>query len=274
MTSDQVVLRAPAKINLTLHVTGQRADGYHLLDSLVVFADLGDEIVLTPAAQTSLTINGPFAEGVPADARNLVWKAMDLVGQPHQITLTKNLPNGAGIGGGSADAAAVLRHFGATAGAAGLGADVPVCLRLGAQRMRGVGEQLDPVPGFPTLHAVLVNPGVSVATPQIFAALSSKSHPPMPECLPQDADSADIIGWLAKMRNDLEGPAQNHAPQISQVLAALRNTAQASLVRMSGSGATCFAIFPDATSAQDAAAQLASDHPDWWVRATRLNSPG
>jgi 4-diphosphocytidyl-2-C-methyl-D-erythritol kinase len=260
---------APAKINLTLHVTGQRDDGYHLLDSLVVFADFGDHLTFTPAAQTSLTVIGPFAEGVPTDSRNSVLQAADLASACHRITLEKNLPHGAGIGGGSADAAAVLRHFNVTGNAENLGADVPVCLRSTAQRMQGIGDILTPLPNLPAVAAVLVNPRVHVSTPQIFKALTQKSHAPMPDVLPSFAGARALIDWLAQTRNDLQPPACALAPPISDALDVLNKISP--LARMSGSGATCFALFETRAEADRTAATLAESHPDWWVRPTTLS---
>ncbi|MEC7258814.1 MAG: 4-(cytidine 5'-diphospho)-2-C-methyl-D-erythritol kinase, partial [Pseudomonadota bacterium] len=161
---------APAKINLTLHVTGRRDDGYHLLDSLVVFARVGDVLTISEAPEMALAVTGRFRDGVPEDARNLVWKAAQSAGRTLAITLDKTLPHGAGIGGGSADAAAVLRFCGAGHLAVGIGADVPVCLGDMPQRMQGIGEFLTPVAKVPALDIVLVHPGVHVPTPQVFAA--------------------------------------------------------------------------------------------------------
>lgn len=262
---------APAKINLTLHVTGQRADGYHLLDSLVVFADLGDRLWFAPSETLSLTVTGPFADGVPTDDRNLVWQAAERAGQTAAITLEKNLPHGAGIGGGSSDAAAVLRHFGVTLGAGALGADVPVCLTPSAQRMRGIGDVLESVPNLPTLEAVLVNPGVHVPTPEVFKALDRRHNPPMPEHLPQFQSSKDFTDWLATQRNDLQAAAIAKAPQIADVLKALNAYHGISLARMSGSGATCFGLFVNRKTAENAAKAVADANANWWVRACRLS---
>lgn len=271
MTSDATAVFAPAKINLTLHVTGQRTDGFHLLDSLVAFADIGDRLWFAPSDQLSLTVTGPFAKGVPVDARNLVWKAAELVGAQHQITLEKNLPHGAGIGGGSSDAAAVLRHFGTVTGAAVLGSDVPVCLQTAVQRMQNVGEVLTPLAPLPPIFAVLANPGIHLSTPQVFKALAEKQNPPMPDVIPNFAAADDLIRWLADMRNDLQGPAVSAVPVISDVLRELSETSGACLTRMSGSGATCFALFQSNDAAQSAALALSKKHPDWWVRACRLS---
>ena len=262
---------APAKVNLTLHVIGQRADRYHLLDSLVVFADIGDRLWITPQADMSIAVTGPFAKGVPTDARNLVWRAAALAGISACITLEKNLPHGGGIGGGSSDAAAVLRCLDATEDAARLGADVPVCLAPRAQRMQGIGDILTPISGLPVLHAVLVNPGIHVATPQVFAALIKKTNAPMPDDMPLGSPDGALIGWLCQQRNDLEAAALSIAPGIGAVLSALRGCRGIGLARMSGSGSTCFGLFHGAQDASDAAVSLGRSHPDWWVRACQLS---
>lgn len=258
---------APAKINLSLHVTGQRSDGYHLLDSLVVFADIGDRLWFEPAAELKIDVTGPFAGGVPTDQRNLVWKAAEMAGWTGHIRLEKNLPHGAGIGGGSADAAAVLRAFGGRENAALLGADVPVCLQTGPQRMQGIGDILTPLPSLPDFEIVLVNPQVVVPTAPVFAALSSKSNSPMTDRLPAIEDAQTFCAWLADQRNDLEPPARAIAPQIDDVLGALED---ALLCRMSGSGATCFGLYERGADA--AAARIGQAHPDWWVTSGRLLS--
>lgn len=262
---------APAKINLTLHVTGQRADGYHLLDSLVVFADIGDRLWFERQEALSLSVTGPFAEGVPKDDTNIVWKAAEMAQARAQITLEKNLPHGAGIGGGSSDAAAVLRYYDVWEGAALLGADVPVCLMAKAQRMRGVGDVVTAVEGLPELCAVLANPGVHVPTPQVFKALTHKDNAPMPELLPAFAAGEDCIQWLATQRNDLQDAAICQTPVIANVISSLEALPGAQLARMSGSGATCFALFQNKGDAQAAAAILADDHPDWWIEPCRLS---
>ncbi len=256
---------APAKINLTLHVTGRRADGLHLLDSLVVFADVGDRLWLEPAERMRLTISGAFAAGVPADARNLAWRASRAAGRRCHIRLEKNLPHGAGLGGGSADAAAVLRALGAPGHARGLGADVPVCLAGHPQRMQGTGEVLAPVRPVPELDLVLVNPRAGLATAQVFAALETQSNPGMD--LPAHwRGKSDFMAWLAGQRNDLEPAARRLVPAISDVLGAL---AGAGLARMSGSGATCFGLYDSAPAARRAARRIARAHPGWWVRCAQ-----
>jgi 4-diphosphocytidyl-2-C-methyl-D-erythritol kinase len=260
---------APAKINLTLHVTGQRDDGYHLLDSLVVFADIGDRLTFNRGPQMRITLGGPFAKGVPVDRRNLVWKAAALAGWCGHIHLEKNLPHGAGIGGGSADAAAVLRAFGGGDQAGSLGADVPVCLSMGPQRMRGAGEVLDPVAGLPALEIVLVNPRIDMPTAPVFAALHRKTNSAMAPDFPRFGSAGGFCEWLSLQRNDLEPAARILAPQIDTVLQALNG---ALLARMSGSGATCFGLY--ATGAQAQAARIAAAHPDWWVACGRVLSAG
>ncbi|SDY67986.1 4-diphosphocytidyl-2-C-methyl-D-erythritol kinase [Jannaschia faecimaris] len=257
---------APAKINLTLHVTGRRADGYHLLDSLVAFADVGDKLTVAPG--DGLTVTGLFAAGVPTDDSNLIRKALALAGVFRAVILDKQLPHPAGIGGGSSDAAAALRLVGAELPVGKiltLGADVPVCMAAQGARMRGVGEVVEPV-ALPPLHAVLINPGLPVPTPAVFRALVSPENAPMPD-LPRWPDATSLVGWLAEQRNDLEPPALTVAPGIGDVLEALRGSG-AGLARMSGSGATCFGLYGSGADAAGAAARLA--HPDWWVRACTL----
>lgn len=265
---------APAKINLTLHVTGRRADGYHLLDSLVAFAGIGDLITVRRAAGLSLSVTGPKAAGIPAGADNLVLRAARLAGvRDAAITLQKNLPAAAGIGGGSSDAAATLRalrqsHSATVADPLVLGADVPVCLLARSARMRGIGERIEPVAGVPPLPCVLVNPGIALATPAVFAALAQSQGDPMPDP-PGFAGAADCARWLAARRNDLQTPALALAAPVGAALAALSATG-ALLARMSGSGATCFGLYADAPTAERAAGRIAAASPDWWVVATTL----
>ena len=268
---------ARAKINLTLHVTGRRADGYHELDSLVVFADLGDQISLRRAENLRLTVTGPFSAGVPTDQTNLVLqaaKAAGIVGA--DITLEKNLPAAAGIGGGSSDAAALLRAAEKSHGVdlpshdriLALGADVPMCVLARAAQIGGIGGQIDPVQGLPPLPAVLVNPGVAVHTAEVFYRLEgSFGHPMSPS--PDTCDRGDFMVWLRNQRNDLQPPAMTLAPVIGEVLGAL-NAQHPECARMSGSGATCFGLFKTTRLAEDAAAAISKVHPDWWVRATVL----
>ena len=268
---------APAKINLALHVTGQRADGYHLLDSLVVFADLSDRLAFRPAKARSLTVTGRFAAGVPTGPGNLIWKAADLLDPAAgiAITLDKALPHGAGLGGGSSDAAATLRTLSAlwgrplpdSAALLGLGADLPVCLHGRAVRMRGIGERLEPLPPLPPLSLLLVNPGRPVSTPACFGALAERRNPPMED--PAWSDATGFVDWLARQRNDLEPPALSLVPEIGDCLAALRTLPGCKLARMSGSGATCFGLF-DPGLAERAEKALRGANPSWWVGAAAI----
>jgi 4-diphosphocytidyl-2-C-methyl-D-erythritol kinase len=288
----QITETAPAKVNLCLHVTGQRADGYHLLDSLVVFAGVGDTIHFSPADKFSLNISGPMARGLAADDDNLVLRAAHAVHKERggdfagvAMELEKNLPLASGIGGGSADAAAALRGVQALYGSGGLseeqiaeialtlGADVPVCLESAPVRMRGIGEKIDLVLPLPECHIVLVNPGVEVATRLVFSALAGKfssSLDPMPTC--PFASAGEFCAWLKNQRNDLQPPAIVNAPQIGDVLKALETTSGVLLARMSGSGATCFGFYASASEAQLAAETISRHANNWWVAATHILS--
>jgi len=261
---------APAKINLALHVTGQRRDGYHLIDSVVLFADIGDRLWLEAADKLSLAVTGPFAHGVPDGTRNLAWRAAELAGWQGRIRIEKALPHGAGIGGGSADAAAVLRALGAQNTGVSLGADVPVCKAAKAARMRGIGEALTPLPHMPGFPAVLINPGCHVATGSVFQALVRRDNPGLRDIPATGATAADWIAWLAAQRNDLQGPAQQIAPPIKQVLNSLAQSAGVQLARMSGSGATCFGLYETSEAAEAAGRDLQSAHPEAWVKVTTL----
>lgn len=270
---------APAKINLTLHVTGQRADGYHLLDSLVVFAEVGDLVTARRLKGLSLSITGPEASGLGAGADNLVLRAARLMGaRDLALTLQKTLPVSSGIGGGSSDAAACLRLVARLEGmtlpakraALGLGADVPVCLTPRTCRMQGIGEAITPLVALPVFWIVLANPRIEVPTPQVFRALAQRENAPMPAELPLWRDTAALFAFLADQRNDLQDAACQIAPQIARVLAALAATPGCALARMSGSGATCFGLYASQDDAERAARDLQTAHPDWWVVATGL----
>ncbi|MBT9384845.1 4-(cytidine 5'-diphospho)-2-C-methyl-D-erythritol kinase [Pseudooceanicola sp. CBS1P-1] len=267
---------APAKVNLALHVTARRADGYHELDSLTLFAESGDLLTVTPAAENALEIGGPRGAGLPAGDDNLCLRAARMTDFPVSVRLDKRLPAEAGLGGGSADAAAVLRAIARLSGSplpAGterLGADVPVCLASRATRMQGIGERLSPVHGLPPLAAVLVNPGVPVATPPVFKALVCRDNPPL-EALPETpCDTATLIAWLARQRNDLEAPAITIAPVIATVIDTLAASPACQLARMSGSGASCFGLYPDRAASEAAAAKISAKHPEWWVKPAIL----
>lgn len=268
---------APAKINLALHVTGRRADGYHLLDSLVVFADVGDRVEAAPAPALSLAITGPAAANLPVSDDNLVLRAARAMGAAAAITLHKALPVASGIGGGSADAAATLRLLARMTGrplpdaaaTLALGADVPVCLAGRSVRMQGVGEVITPFAA-PRVWAVLANPGVAVPTPEVFRALTVRQNPPLPPGLPPLGTAEALAAFLRDQRNDLEPAAIAVAPVIAACKEALAGQPGCLLARMSGSGATCFALFGEERAARAAAETLRSAHPDWWLTATRL----
>ena len=269
---------APAKVNLSLHVTGRRADGYHLLDSLVVFADVGDVVEAEPAAHTTLTVLGPMGRGVPTDGTNLMLKAARLMPNAGwaKLTLHKNLPSASGVGGGSADAAATLRALSRLwncppppmQAQLALGADIPVCGARGPVRMEGIGEKITPVMGLPDAWLVLVNPMVPVSTGAVFAGLDRYDAPPMPPP-PTPCTAQAFATWLHGQRNDLQAPAMRVCPEIAAVLEALTAT-QPLICRMSGSGGTCFGLFATAIAASDAAHRIAKGYPQWWVASGRI----
>jgi 4-diphosphocytidyl-2-C-methyl-D-erythritol kinase len=277
---------APAKVNLALHVTGRRADGYHLIESLAVFTRFGDRISIAPAERDEFSVSGPYAPAVPTDETNLILKARDALRAaspsgrtaPVSIRLEKNLPIASGIGGGSSDAAVTLRglakfwdldadDMALTRIGEALGADLPMCLAGTPLVARGAGELLSPVADFPTLGLVLVNPGAAVSTPAVFAALQKRDNDPLPP-LPRRLDFHTIRNWLEATRNDLEEAACSIEPSIGAAKAALEK-ADAGFVRMSGSGATCFGLFETGNVAKRAAASIRSHHPGWFVAATR-----
>jgi 4-diphosphocytidyl-2-C-methyl-D-erythritol kinase len=278
---------APAKINLYLHVVGRRSDGYHLLDSLVAFADVGDEIIAAPADALSLEVAGPEAEALTGlDEDNLVLRAARSLAAHYGIApgaalrLDKHLPVASGIGGGSSDAAATLRVLAAlwnlpldkpTAMAIGsaLGADVPACLAGGPVWVGGVGEMLEPAPRLPPLGIVLANPRRELATAAVFRA-RQRPFSTIEASRAAPADAAALITFIQQCRNNLTEAAIGLVPEIASVLDRLAGLPHAYLARMSGSGATCFALFPDRDAAERAVAILAADQPRWWVRAGAL----
>ncbi|HEY1475179.1 MAG TPA: 4-(cytidine 5'-diphospho)-2-C-methyl-D-erythritol kinase [Pseudolabrys sp.] len=284
--STALVEKAAAKINLTLRVLGRRADGYHRLESLVVFADLADTLSLQPGGEPALGITGPFAAACGPVAGNLVLKAFDALRErvsglkAGRFLLTKNIPAAAGLGGGSADAAAALRLLARAndldpsdarlaAAAPAIGADVPVCLEPSARIMRGVGEELSAALDLPSLPALLVNPGVTLATRDVFAKFAidqagKKALADVPR------ERAALIEWLGEHGNDLTQPAIGCVPVIADVLSALSALPGARLVRMSGSGPTCFALFASDDEASAAAQRLKSERKNWWVCPIRL----
>jgi 4-diphosphocytidyl-2-C-methyl-D-erythritol kinase len=283
--------RAPAKVNLTLHVLRRRADGYHDLESLVAFAGVGDLLTFEPGEELALKVSGPNAAGVGAGEDNLVLRGARELGKRvgglrvGAFHLLKRLPVASGIGGGSSDAAAALRllarHNELTitdkrivAAARATGADVSVCLDPRARMMSGLGERLG-APLTPiSLFAVLVNPGVEVPTPAVFARLQqtagatigSTAHP----AVPASAERAALLAMLKRGRNELEDAACSIAPVIVHVLAVLAAAKGSRVARMSGSGATCFALFENCRQAARAARSIRRDHPGWWVKPTVL----
>ncbi|MCB5203050.1 4-(cytidine 5'-diphospho)-2-C-methyl-D-erythritol kinase [Neorhizobium sp. T786] len=281
----EIVELAPAKINLALHVTGQRPDGYHLLESIVTFADTGDRLTFSRSDEDRFTLSGRFSETLTEEAgSNLVIRARDrlrdlfhkagVATTPVSIHLEKNLPIASGIGGGSADAAATLRglqrlwqaspdaddlaHLALT-----LGADVPMCLEGVPALARGVGEELHPLSRFPSLPMVIGNPLRGVSTPEVFSKLGTKHNPPL-----GSLDDSDWMDTLSRLRNDLEGPARGLVPEIGEI-SGLIAAEGALLTRMSGSGATCFGIFASGSAAAHAAARLRALKPCWYFEATQ-----
>lgn len=271
---------APAKINLHLHVVGRRSDGYHLLDSLVVFAGAGDLLSVSPSDRLSLRLAGPFAAGLEAEADNLVLRAARALADSAGIrpagalVLEKNLPVASGIGGGSADAAAALRLLSRFWGIAPtpdavariaqrLGADVPVCIPSSPAIMSGIGEILHPAPRLPHAGIVLLNPGTAISTPAVFQARSAAFS--APAAFPQDGwrSAEQMAASLRAARNDLEPPARALAPVIGDCLNILASAPGCLLSRMSGSGATCFGLFASAEQARTVAGTLV--RPGWWV---------
>jgi 4-diphosphocytidyl-2-C-methyl-D-erythritol kinase len=276
----EAVRFAPAKINLYLHVTGRRPDGYHELDSLVAFADVGDRVTVRPGAAPDLAVTGPFAPALAGDGDNLVLRAARLFGSEWKvgIVLEKNLPVASGLGGGSSDAAATLLALNdlypgspdLARMALSLGADVPACLRGEPLWLGGIGDRLEVGPALPTAQLVLVNPAVPLATPAVFAAYRAGAGPfSTPMRRPARFDNAHVLAaFLREARNDLEASARFMAPAVDTALAALANQPGCLLARMSGSGATCFGLFPTPLSAQRAVQQIARAEPDWWAVAT------
>ncbi len=282
---------APAKVNLFLHVGPRQPDGYHPVASLAVFANAGDRLSVAPAEALGLTVTGPFARALESERDNLVLRAVrrlaaEVGAEPPalHITLEKNLPVASGVGGGSADAAAALRLARQALGldvddavlarvGAELGADVPLCVRAAAAVAGGRGDDLAAAPSLPEIHAVLANPGAPVSTAAVYAAFDRRggeqtaASPAAPDGF---GTVLELAGWLTGTRNDLQAPAVDLAPEIGQTLAALARLEGALFVRMSGSGATCFALFETADQARAGAAALHRQQPDWWVKPVRM----
>jgi len=290
LSAGAVRVEARAKINLYLHVVGRRADGYHELDSLVVFAGCGDRVAADPADGLSLELAGPFAGALSAGADNLVMRAAAALRDAlaakgervpgARLRLEKNLPVASGIGGGSADAAAALRALvrlwrpGARlvdlmALGLGLGADLPVCLAAGPRFVGGIGERLAPVPALPPAGLLLVNPRVAVSTPAAFAARRGDFSSPARWSEPM-SDARALARALAARRNDLLEPALGLAPVVGKVLNAIEALPGTLLARLSGSGATCFGLFETPAAAAGAAERLRRDRPQWWIAAAEM----
>lgn len=280
---------ARAKVNLALHITGQQPDGYHLLDSLVVFPQIGDRLAIEAAGELDLQVEGPFARDLTGPVEdNLILKAVRSFAEKAcidvpqvRLTLTKRLPVASGIGGGSSDAATTLRLLEDFTGtylaeedlhalALTLGADVPVCLFPEPQIMRGIGGDLSAGPDLPPCGIVLVNPRVGVSTPEVFKSMEQRDNAPM-DLMPEKFETlASLVAYLASCRNDLQDPAKGLCPEIGQVLSELEADTRVDLARMSGSGATCFGLC-ELNAAMDVERALRSSHPDWWIASGPLS---
>lgn len=290
------VTLAPAKVNLTLRVRGRRADGYHELESLVAFAPFGDRLTLTPGGPPALAVSGPTADGAGPISDNLVLRAVAALAERvgglvvGRFDLHKELPSGAGLGGGSADAAAALRLVAGVNGIAVddarlldaarvTGADVPVCVDPRPRVMRGIGERLSAPLRLPPLGIVILHPGFALPTGPVFKALGlepGEAHgaaalaPPHREDDLDGASEQDLLGWLAAEANDLQAPAIATAPRVAAVLSFIAGLPGCRLARMSGSGSACFGLFDDGGAARQAAAAAARAEPSFWVRAGTL----
>ncbi len=286
----RLVETAWAKLNLYLHITAIRENGYHELDSLFVFTGFGDTLTVEPSEELGFSVDGPFAAGVPVDGDNLVVRAARALSpdgaRGARIRLTKNLPVASGIGGGSADAAATLRVLNALWGldlpdmrleriAEGLGADVPACVRSVPSQVSGIGEILGPAAPLPECWVVLVNPGVAVSTPAVFRRFDAEVTRFRPAAPLGAAGSAvKLAAALAERANDLEPPALAMEPVIGEALALLRKTTGCLLARMSGSGATCFGLYAGQAESRAAAARITDNNPSWWTISGPLRAGG
>jgi 4-diphosphocytidyl-2-C-methyl-D-erythritol kinase len=286
-SSRNISFFAPAKINLYLHITAKRDDGYHLIESLVAFANCGDQVSVAPSTKLKLTIEGQFSDDLSPNHDNLVMKAALILAKfagikaTGDIVLTKNLPIASGIGGGSADAAATLcalkelwdisistRDLFALAEK--LGADVPVCLKGTPSIITGIGNKIIPAPKLPKLWLVLVNPNISVSTAKVFSKYQGKYSPTQPFTVkPQSAEK--FANALSNYRNDLTTAAKLVAPSIKEVLEAAEAAENQLLTRLSGSGATCFSLFKTKNAADTAVKQLLTTQPLWWIKAASIH---
>jgi 4-diphosphocytidyl-2-C-methyl-D-erythritol kinase len=285
---------APAKVNLFLHVGPPDASGYHPICSLMVFADLGDEVTIEPSEALTLNVSGAFAQDIGSNADNLVLRAARALiiaarqpVAPVTLTLEKRLPVASGLGGGSSDAGAALRLMRDELGlhlddealeavAAGLGADGAACLWGRPVLAQGRGERLSPAPALPVMDALLVQPRVPVSTPAVYRRLDERGRfgdvtpPPTPDAF---ESVQELAGWLATLSNDLEAPAIDVAPEVGAVLETLRDEPEVLLARVSGSGGTCFALCDDDFAAGNLAERIEALAPEWWVRRCRLGGP-
>jgi len=282
---------APAKINLYLHITDRLDNGYHTLDTLIAFADIGDLLKIENAKSFCYQVDGPFSKGLANNSKNLVSHAAHAIAKASgnelnvRITLTKNLPVAAGIGGGSADAAATIRGLMKWWNIAqdepylpeltlSLGADTPICFSSKPARVHGIGEKTDRAPTFPELSVILINPMRACHTPAIFNAYdeNKKNHKPLLD-IPEHLSNPDhFISFLDKQNNDLQDIAAKKIPEIIHIIETLKNHPDCALARMSGSGATCFGLFKNKTQAQKAFKEIKHDHPQWWVQTGTLRN--
>ncbi len=290
-SADRVSVFAPAKLNLCLHVGERRTDGYHDVESLVAFVALGDNILLERSESSILSLGGPFGAGLSGGADNLALRAARLLAEKAnvrsgaRISLQKEIPVAAGLGGGSADAAAVLRglaqlwNLPIDAGmlhelAASLGADVAVCLASAAAWIEGRGERVTVLPALPKIHVLLVNPGVPVSTPAVFASLRRRRGIGLDCPRRPFGDAHALVQFLRTTGNDLEAPARAIAPAIGEVIEEISRLPDVLLARMSGSGATCFGLFENPGALEAARDSLLHRHPDWWIAGTALATAG
>lgn len=284
---------ARAKVNLFLHIEGRRDDGLHLLESLVMFADFGDAISLTPAANFKVSVEGPIAPSVPADGGLVREAAMalsdgDLAAVPSNVTLTKYIPVGAGLGGGSADAALTARLLNSTLAAPldddallrrikAIGADLAACFYSRSAMVHGTGESIAPLPDLPITHAILLNPRVEIATAAVFGKFAEdgmiETNNDRKIDFTEIKSSRDLMEALRGCRNDLEAAAMELHPVIGDVIDVLESVPDCRIARMTGSGATCFGLFDTAESAAAALHDIAQTRPDWWAISTRLGEP-
>ncbi len=292
VNSGPLVEFAPAKLNLFLHVTGRRPDGYHNILSLIVFMDFGDRLTARPHSEPGggapLQISGPMAGPIKSEENNLIFQATEILKNTAgnsqsgiDFQLEKHIPVAAGLGGGSADAAATLRALNRLwnldlndheleALALPLGADVPVCVTSRASLASGIGEQLEPAPQMPELFLLLVNPGIAVPTPVVFQGLGETKQRPEIDIPSGFADIAAFAEFLHTCRNDLEAPAIKIAGVVGDVLGTMRDQPDCLLARMSGSGATIFGLFPDKAALAHAANNMRRSNPAWWVMETNV----